>query len=72
MIPCLIWLITSVIQGMSIVEMPMDSKSTIPRTAKRVMMLKKQNKLEDPFKEDQAIYEKHEWILKGVEIIAWD
>lgn len=66
MIPCFIRLITSVVQRMSIVAMPMDPKLATSGLAQKTMVLKKQSKTKDldPYEKARLILERHEHITK--------
>lgn len=65
LIPCFIRLITSVVQGMQLVTTPIDQKLVSTKTAQRVMVLKKQNNMTDPFREARQICDANEWLMKA-------
>lgn len=65
LIPCFIRLITSVVQGMQVVTMPVDPKLATSEMAQKIMVLKKQNPKGDPLEEERSIYEKNEQVIKA-------
>ncbi|XP_063253201.1 endogenous retrovirus group 3 member 1 Env polyprotein-like isoform X1 [Prinia subflava] len=58
LIPCFIRLITSVVQGMQLVTL--DQKMDTTKTVQKIMVLRKQNRVEDPLQEARLIYEENE------------
>lgn len=62
LIPCLIRLFTSVVQGMSKVTISRDKKVVGPDRGKKMMILKENSEIEDISPEAKLIYERYERI----------
>lgn len=64
LIPCLIQLIASIVQGMQIVSIPMDPKRASQNNAERIMVLKRVYKGEDLMEEAKLIFKRNERIKR--------